>query len=757
MMIPRGVFMVLLATLVLWSSYPSSLEAQSLDFSPVQTLQAGLAPSAIVAKDFNDDGKLDLAIANANDNFVSICLGNGDGTFSFFQNIPSDVAYNLAVGDFNGDGVPDLAVAGINSNVTLFLGLGDGHFENTSASFLRDPRASSSMYLRAIQTGDFDGDGHLDVAVTGFGSYDVVVLYGDGTGHFAAPVYLVASQTGAPTPVTVSGISALAAGDFNEDGKTDLAINNIDEAKVYLVLGTSNRDPVAPIVIGNDYNSRAISAADIYNDGHLDIIGDNYPTALLGDGAGHFRKQLLPGRFGDGWAWTDSLADFNQDGFLDIAAPAMFGSNVSFGSGDGTGAFSAAGSWYAVGYPGNIVAADFDGDGFPDFAVSSGVYNRTVTIYHNLLHPAQRPPTFEALAAQVTDEDQSLSFIVSATDPDPGQAVVLTAQNLPAGAIFDSTTGAFSWTPTYDQAGRYIVGFTATDNGIPQMSATTSIVITVSNVNRPPVLVPIGNKTVLEGQTLSFALSASDSDGDALTYVASNLPAGATFNVATGVFTWAPNYGQAGNYANVEFTVMDNGSPMRLVFEDITISVGHVNRPPIISPIGSQQVLEHDTLTFNVSATDPDGDAVTLSAQGLPAGASLDPVTGIFSWTPGYPTAGVYTPTFIATDNGTPQAAASSMDVVITVGSNPTPTEQSQALVDTTVSIVASTSQENAYLANLNKVGPLIEQGKTQPAINQINAFIQKVNQDYVHGKLTVAQRDALLAPAQALLAALSA
>src|SRR5262249_50052700 len=154
---------------------------------------------------------------------------------------------------------------------------------------------------------------------------------------------------------------------------------------------------------------------------------------------------------------------------------------------------------------------------------------------------------------------------------------------------------------------------------------------TVNNVNRAPVLDTIGNKSVDENQTLTFSLAATDPDGDALTYSASNLPANATFNASTRTFSWTPGYSQAGNYPNVEFTVSDNGSPMMLDFEDITITVGDVNRPPDLVPVGSQQVLEHQTLTFTVSATDPDGNSVTLSASGMPSGATFNTSTGVFS------------------------------------------------------------------------------------------------------------------------------
>jgi len=274
-------------------------------------------------------------------------------------------------------------------------------------------------------------------------------------------------------------------------------------------------------------------------------------------------------------------------------------------------------------------------------------------------------------------------------------------------------------------------------------------------INHAPVLAPIGNQNVNEGATLSFTLSATDPDsGDILTYSASNLPSGATFDPNTRTFSWTPNYGQAGNYSDVEFVVTDNGSPMMLDLEDITITVGHVNRAPVISNPGPQQVLEHATLAFTVSATDPDGDAVTLSASGMPSGATFNPSTGVFSWTPGHPTAGVYTPTFKATDNGTP-VASSSVDVVITVGSNPTPSEQDQTLISTVTSYNLPSNIQNQYLQNLNKVQSYIDQGKISKAINELNKFINKVNSDYAHGTITLAEKNSLVVQALALISSL--
>jgi hypothetical protein len=119
-------------------------------------------------------------------------------------------------------------------------------------------------------------------------------------------------------------------------------------------------------------------------------------------------------------------------------------------------------------------------------------------------------------------------------------------------------------------------------------AVTLSVVDGTVSINRPPVLKAIGNKSVNEGSALSFTISASDADDDTLTYSASNLPAGATFNATTRNFSWTPGYSQAGVYAGVRFQVSDG---QMTDYEDITVTVGNVLRSDV-NDDGSVNVLD---------------------------------------------------------------------------------------------------------------------------------------------------------------------
>ena len=181
------------------------------------------------------------------------------------------------------------------------------------------------------------------------------------------------------------------------------------------------------------------------------------------------------------------------------------------------------------------------------------------------------------------------------------------------------------------------------------------------SVDRAPVLTAIGNKSVNEGALLSFTISGTDPDGDTLTYSASNLPSGATFNASTHAFSWTPTNAQAGSYPDVHFQISDGSL---IASEDITITVSNVNRPPVLSAIGGKTVNEGTPLSFTISGSDPDGDTLTYSASSLPSQASFDPPTRTFSWTPSFAQAGTYSSVHFQVSDG---SLAASENIVITV------------------------------------------------------------------------------------------
>ncbi len=200
-------------------------------------------------------------------------------------------------------------------------------------------------------------------------------------------------------------------------------------------------------------------------------------------------------------------------------------------------------------------------------------------------------PELSAIGNKSVSEGQLLTFQVSATDAD-GDGIIYSASYLPEGASLDENTGAFSWTPSFSQAGTYPnIVVTATDDSSEEATDTELITISVVNVNRAPVLGAIGPRTVDEGNVLQIILSASDADGDPLSYEAINLPPGSTFSTSTRTLSWTPSFSQSGIYSSIVFSVSDNGTPSLSDSEAIAITVTDV-APLVLTPVADSFLRE---------------------------------------------------------------------------------------------------------------------------------------------------------------------
>ena len=291
------------------------------------------------------------------------------------------------------------------------------------------------------------------------------------------------------------------------------------------------------------------------------------------------------------------------------------------------------------------------------FGVSDGSFQDEAEVVITVAETAVLPDLHSIdglpIGNLIVNEGELLSVVLEAEDAS-GEQVTFSAAGLPAGAqLF--TLGLLTYEPGYDAAGDYTVTFTVTDasGNIDEETIT----LTVVDVNREPVLAALDNRAVQENQRLSFTVTATDPDGDDFTLGSGDLPTGASFNPATGVFEWTPGQQQSGNY-EILFTADDGlaGGVDSLV---VIVSVGNVNRPPKIDPVGNQVVAEGQSLSFQVTASDPDlDDALTISATGLPvtpqvSQSGTNPAYATVTLTAGYLHQGTYNVVVTATDNDT--------------------------------------------------------------------------------------------------------
>jgi hypothetical protein len=248
-------------------------------------------------------------------------------------------------------------------------------------------------------------------------------------------------------------------------------------------------------------------------------------------------------------------------------------------------------------------------------------------------------PVLAAIGAKTIDEGQQLTFTASATDQDlPANALRFRlGTNAPAGAAIDAVTGVFTWTPTEQQGpGSNEVTFIVED-GTGQSDSET-IVITVNEVNLPPVLAAIADRDATEGTPITFTATASDPDIplNTLTFsLVGTIPDGATINATSGQFIWTPSETQGPDTYPITVQVSDGvgGTDQKTFSVNVTEASPQA---PVLSSIGNLAIDEQTLLTFTAMATDATQptDTLTYTLENGPPTASIDPVTGNFTWTP---------------------------------------------------------------------------------------------------------------------------
>lgn len=376
---------------------------------------AGTTPRAVRTADFNQDGRLDLAVVNTNSATVTVNFGVGDGTFTAPVSFAVPAGpWSLTVADVNLDGVPDVLVPSLGGGtnvVSILFGVPGGNFSTVFQSAVSIPTGTSPSGVAvgdlnrdgwpdlvvsntgganvsvhratapglfqagkvdypagngpaAVRLADFNGDGLLDAVVSndGGGGGGVNVLYGNGNATFQTRVSFAAGI----------GSRNLTVGDFNADGRPDLAVANVQSNDVSILLGFNGTTPYSGFpVTGPTYstggaNPAGIAVGDLNQDGRPDLVtanvlGNNLGI-LLGQSGGAFQSPVtypVPNR-----PVKVLLADLNRDGKLDIAAASLSGAVAILSS---TGAATYSTNTYPT--PAgtrDLVALDVNRDGSLD-------------------------------------------------------------------------------------------------------------------------------------------------------------------------------------------------------------------------------------------------------------------------------------------------------------------------------------------------------------------------------------------------------
>jgi hypothetical protein len=300
---------------------------------------------AIAAGDFNNDGKLDLAVLNGEG--LSIALGNGDGTFQAPTTYPYLTGDSLAVGDFNGDGNLDL-VAPYGNGVGVFLGNGDGTFQAPITS-------ATTEFPYFVAVGDFNGDHKLDIAI--IDPPYISVLLGNVDGTFQPP----------SDNDSFLGPQNLAVGDFNNSGNVGVVVAGYSGGEMGLgvLLGNGDGTLQPSITYSLSDQPNNVAVGDFNHDGNLDVAVGGLVAVFLGNGDGTLRQPLQ-----EFYGGSVFVSDFNGDGNLDMGTEGFpLGVVMYYGKGDGT--FEPE-QLYSTGPNGFFpTLGDFNGDHKPDLAFLS--------------------------------------------------------------------------------------------------------------------------------------------------------------------------------------------------------------------------------------------------------------------------------------------------------------------------------------------------------------------------------------------------
>ena len=331
-----------------------------LCFDPVANYKSGSHSSSVTDADFNGDGFIDLAVTNSYSFKLAVLLGNGMGSFA------SAISYTtgsspqcITHADFNNDGFIDLVTGNAGSNnVTVLLGTGTGSF-GAPIAFTLGPIPCG------IISADFNADGKADVAVAICSSDNVHVLLGTGTGSFVADTYFSLGK---------GSNTGMVSGNFDGDAIIDLAASNASGVSVLLGVGNGTFGSASNFVSLTYPTS--IVTADFNGDSYTDLALANETSTdsvaiLLGTGTGSF---VTTASFTvSAHVFSISSADFNADTKADLAVATSQPGNgkVAVFLGSGAGTFTTSANFVVSGGPQSMISADFNKDGYADLATAN--------------------------------------------------------------------------------------------------------------------------------------------------------------------------------------------------------------------------------------------------------------------------------------------------------------------------------------------------------------------------------------------------
>jgi FG-GAP-like repeat/Calx-beta domain/Carboxypeptidase regulatory-like domain len=517
-------------------------------FAPPVTYTVGNSPHSCALGDLNGDGKQDIAVANnGSPGNISVLLGVGDGTFGAKTDYAAASGpYAVVTVDLNGDGKLDIITASgsFSNHVSVFLGNGDGTFQSrvdyAFFAFLQGLPQPNSLY-----TSDFNNDSKADVVTLNREGATVFLGNGDGTLNPPASYGFRAFAT------------SVAVGDFNVDGKVDLAfsssdINNIGVVSVMLGIGDGTFSPSVDYACAP--RPYSLVKGDFNADGKIDLAtsDDQFGiiNVLLGNGDGTFQAFVSSATASPVSLVQLSIGDLNSDGKSDLVAGGNFPGGLSVLKGNGDGTFQKSVHFQV----GGIFASIFDlnGDGKPDI-ISRGQTTNSIGVLINQTGPYN--------ISGIVRDSNSVPLSGVTVRLTGGTPVVVNTDATGTFAFNDLTAGqTYTVTPTKTN-----YTFAPLNQTFANLSSNMSVdfVGTLNNYSISGTVRDIStNEMAGVTMTLSGSMSGTMVTGSDGRYAFTNLPAGGNYTVTPSLskFMFTPPFSTSNNLSSnriVNFTGRD--------------------------------------------------------------------------------------------------------------------------------------------------------------------------------------------------------
>ena len=281
---------------------------------------------------------------------------------------------------------------------------------------------------------------------------------------------------------------------------------------------------------------------------------------------------------------------------------------------------------------------------------------------------ANRAPVISGLPMTTATTGQLYSFQPTATDAD-GDTLTFSATGLPTWATFNTSTRVLSGTPTAPSSYGPIVISVSDGKTSTSLPGFLIQVSAASANNQAPVISGAPATTITAGSNYAFTPTASDANGDTLTFAIVNRPTWASFNTATGALTGTPAASNRGTFSGIIVSVTDGkGGSASLAAFSITVA----NRPPTLTGAPTTSVAAGSAYTYAPVGADADGDALTWSIANMPSWASFNTTTGRLTGTPGSTAKGSYAGIVISASDGRGGVASTAAFTVTVANTAPT-------------------------------------------------------------------------------------